>query len=57
MYRWLNHWFEGLGQLQKWIEEGKLRYHETVTDGFGNMPQAFIDMLRGKNTGKAVVKA
>lgn len=57
VYRWLDRWLEGLTQLQKWIEEGKLKYHETITDGFENMPQAFIDMLRGKNTGKAVVKA
>jgi len=30
---------------------------ETCTDGFENMPKAFIDMLQGGNTGKAIVKA
>nr|CAD7413555.1 unnamed protein product [Timema poppensis] len=33
---------------------GKLKYRETVTEGFENMPKAFIGMLRGENTGKAV---
>jgi len=31
-------------------------YRETVTEGFGNMPKAFMGMLRGENVGKAVVK-
>lgn len=50
-------WFEGLSQLQKWVEDGKIKYHETVTEGFENMPQAFIQMLAGENFGKAVVEA
>lgn len=49
-------WFEGITQLKKWIEEGKINYRETVTHGFENMPQALIEMLQGKNFGKAIVK-
>jgi NADPH-dependent curcumin reductase CurA len=30
---------------------------ETVTDGFENMPKAFIELLEGKNIGKQIVKA
>ena len=29
---------------------------ETYTDGFEQMPHAFIDMLQGGNTGKAIVR-
>ena len=29
---------------------------ETITDGFENIPKAFIDMLSGGNIGKAVVR-
>lgn len=54
--RWWNKWFDGIDQLKQWTDEGKLKYRETVTDGFENMPQALIDMLQGQNTGKAVVK-
>ncbi|XP_077302044.1 prostaglandin reductase 1-like [Arctopsyche grandis] len=54
--RWLNRWNEGIGQNLKWIKEGKLKHKETVTDGFENMFEAFTSMLRGENTGKAIVK-
>ena len=53
--RWRDRWREGIDQLHSWIREGKLKYHETVTEGFENMPRAFIEMLRGENWGKAVV--
>lgn len=56
MARWTDRWMEGLNQMLEWLQEGKIKYHETVTDGFENMPRAFIEMLRGMNTGKAIVK-
>lgn len=49
--------FEGITNMKKWVDEGKIKYRETTTDGFENMPKALIDMLQGKNTGKAIVKA
>jgi len=54
---WTDQWFDGLRQIQSWIESGQIKYNETITEGFENLPQALIDMLRGKNVGKAVVKA
>lgn len=56
VWRYSDRWMEGLTEIAKWVEEGKLKYNETITDGFENTPQAFIDMLRGKNFGKAIVK-
>jgi NADPH-dependent curcumin reductase CurA len=35
---------------------GKLRMMETVVEGIDRAPQAFIDLLRGENVGKMVVK-
>lgn len=55
--RWKNEWFEGLNQVRDWIKEGKIKVQETVVNGFENMPQAFIDLLEGKNTGKMIIKA
>lgn len=49
-------WFEGINQINQWLIENKIKYSETVTNGFENMPQAFIDMLNGNNFGKAIVK-
>jgi len=48
---------EGVTDILGWIKEGKLKYRETVTDGFQNMPDTFISLFRGDNIGKALVKA
>nr|KAG5690523.1 hypothetical protein BaRGS_008950 [Batillaria attramentaria] len=47
---------EGVAQLLKWIKEGRLQYQETITNGFEKMPEAFISLFKGANTGKAIVK-
>lgn len=54
--RWNDRWQEGLKQMAEWIQQGKIKVEETVTEGFENMPAAFIGMLKGANTGKAVIK-
>jgi len=38
------------------VADGRIRFRETVREGLENAPQAFIDLLRGANTGKMVVK-
>ncbi|MGB5980803.1 MAG: NADP-dependent oxidoreductase [Nonlabens sp.] len=48
---------EGIKQLGSWLKDGKLKYEETIVEGFENTPQAFIDLFDGKNKGKMVVKA
>ena len=47
---------EGMKQLSEWLSEGKLTYSETIVEGFDQIPQAFIDLFDGKNTGKMIVK-
>ena len=39
-----------------WISDGQLKYRETVAEGIENAAQAFIDMLKGGNTGKQIVQ-
>ncbi|CAG9764170.1 unnamed protein product [Ceutorhynchus assimilis] len=55
--RWADRWMEGIEQNLAWIKQGKIKYNEKVTEGFENMFDAFVDMLNGGNTGKAVVRA
>lgn len=53
---WLDKWSEAVTNNVKWMKEGKLQWRETVTEGFDNMVEALAGILRGDNTGKAVVK-
>jgi NADPH:quinone reductase len=55
--RFQERWPQGIAQMARWIQEGKIRYREDIVVGFENTPRAFIDMLQGKNTGKMLVKA
>jgi NADPH-dependent curcumin reductase CurA len=47
---------EGVMQLASWVAEGKLKYAETIVEGFENTPQAFIGLFSGDNLGKQIVK-
>ncbi|XP_001657072.2 prostaglandin reductase 1 [Aedes aegypti] len=57
VFRWNDQRSEAIEQILKWIKEGRIKCRETITEGFENMPQAFMGMLAGENIGKAVVKA
>ncbi len=56
VYRFHDRFAEGLGELRRWVREGKIRYREQVADGIENAPRAFIGMLQGENLGKQLVK-
>jgi len=46
-----------LNEVGPWVREGRVKYRETIVDGgVEAAPQAFIDLLRGANTGKMVVR-
>ncbi len=47
---------EGVTQLAQWLAAGKLKYAETIVEGFENTPQAFIGLFSGDNLGKQIVK-
>jgi hypothetical protein len=47
---------EYIGKASQWLDEGKLKYHETIAEGIENAPSAFIDMLKGRNIGKQIVR-
>lgn len=52
-----NQFPEGIQMLSQWVKEGKLKFTETIEEGFENLPQALLGLFKGENTGKMVVKA
>jgi len=40
-----------------WLKSGKIKYQETVLDGFDRAPEGLIGLFEGKNTGKMLICA
>jgi NADPH-dependent curcumin reductase CurA len=47
---------EYIGLATEWLTQGRLRYRETVVDGLERAVDAFLDLHRGKNLGKMLVR-
>jgi len=47
---------EAVSHLTQWLNEGKLKYTETILDGFDKLPDAFLGLFSGKNQGKMLIK-
>ncbi len=47
---------EGFKALASWVTAGKLKYAQTTLKGFDKLPEAFIGLFEGKNTGKLLVE-
>ena len=45
-----------IADVSAWLRDGKLSHAETIVDGLERAPGAFIDLLRGANTGKMLVR-
>jgi len=56
VFQYANRYAEGLKQMAEWILQGKLKYREDIEHGIENAPRAFMEMLKGRNTGKQLVK-
>jgi NADPH-dependent curcumin reductase CurA len=42
--------------MSKWVNEGKIKWEETVFEGLGNAPKAFIASFKGEKMGKILVR-
>jgi NADPH-dependent curcumin reductase CurA len=45
-----------IGDMSKWIAEGKVKWRETVEEGVQNAPAAFLKLFTGENLGKMLVR-
>ncbi|MEL6870626.1 MAG: NADP-dependent oxidoreductase [Pseudomonadota bacterium] len=43
-------------QCREWLAAGKMTYDESVAEGIGAAPGAFVGMMKGENFGKQIVK-
>ena len=52
--------YDRFGEFQRdvsgWLRDGRIKYREWVTEGLENAPRAFLELLKGGNFGKALVK-
>jgi NADPH-dependent curcumin reductase CurA len=56
VFDWKDRYPEALARLIPLVAGGKIRYRESVVDGLENAPNALMDVLRGKNFGKQLVR-
>ena len=49
-------WPQAVAELTALVEQGALRWRESVADGLDQAPEAFIGMLKGRNFGKQLVR-
>ena len=42
--------------MSNWVINKEIKWRETIVEGIENSPQAFLDLLNGKNIGKMIVK-
>ena len=47
---------EAHSYLLKYYNEGKIKYTETIIEGFDKLPEAFLGLFSGRNQGKMLVK-
>ena len=47
---------EGIRHLAKCMEEGSLKFTETIIEGFDQLPLALLGLFKGENMGKMIVK-
>lgn len=47
---------EAMADIGKWVKDGKLSVHETVSEGLENAPMALQGLFTGQNKGKTILK-
>ncbi|MET4122009.1 NADPH-dependent curcumin reductase CurA [Bradyrhizobium sp. JR1.5] len=45
-----------LREVVPWVASGRVRYREDIREGIEVIPDAFVDMLKGENFGKTLVR-
>lgn len=51
-----NQFSEGSKHLAMWVQQGKIKYKETIVKGFDKLPAALLGLFEGENIGKMIVE-
>lgn len=54
--KYMDHFKEFAAKVGPWVASGELVYDETVVEGIDNTVDAFLDLMKGANVGKMIVK-
>ncbi|MGT2427075.1 zinc-binding dehydrogenase [Amnibacterium kyonggiense] len=52
----LHHWPDFVAEVGPWVRDGRIVWDETVRDGLDHAVDAFLDLMRGGNVGKMLVR-
>ena len=56
VYDYAARWAEFLHELTPLVRDNKIRFEETVVEGFDKVPEALLGLFTGANVGKMIVK-
>ena len=56
IHDYIDRYPEGRAQMAEWIKDGKLTYRDDIWDGIDQAPGAFLDLFKGGNIGKRLVR-
>ena len=45
-----------IADMSQWVQEGRVKWEETIVNGVERAPEAFINLFTGGNSGKMLVK-
>jgi NADPH-dependent curcumin reductase CurA len=45
-----------MSDMTGWLKDGRIKYQETVLDGFERAPEGLIGLFEGRNTGKMLIQ-
>lgn len=56
IFDFLNEYASGIQQMGIWLNEGKVKTHTQIENGFENFVDTLLMLFEGKNKGKLVLK-
>ncbi|MBI1181074.1 MAG: zinc-binding dehydrogenase [Alphaproteobacteria bacterium] len=56
LFNYMDRFPQAIADIGKWVQQGKLKVHETLLEGLENAPAALQGLFTGKNKGKTILK-